>query len=62
MEIAGPNHKKSDRLHHMQNEMGSSVRRVTTLPGADWDGPQPADSRCQDQVKANQMSQTDTDI
>ena len=35
----------------------SSVRRVTTLPEADCG----TDSRCQDQVKANQTSQTDTE-
>ena len=42
----------------------SSVRRVTTLPGADslWDGPQPADSRYQDQAETYQTSQTDTEI
>ena len=37
MEIAGPNHQKSDRLHHIwKTRWRSSVRRVTTLPGADY--------------------------
>ena len=38
MEIAAPNHHKSCRLHHnnlCKTRRISSVRRVTTLPGAD---------------------------